>query len=160
VLWITVISYYGYSQREMTPILASVLPSGTTLLDLLIIIIGLVILWIIVSIPAYIAGKVVTAGKSTLGEAMLATLFGPIVYAIVLVGASFFLGAIIGSGAYILALILALIAWIGIYKSTFRTGWLGAIAIGILAAIIFIILSIIITALLGVTIPGQFFPKI
>jgi hypothetical protein len=145
----------------MAAILASVLPSGTTLVDLLIILIGLVILWIIVSIPAYIAGKIVTSGKSTFGEAMLATLLGPIVYAIVLVGVSFFLGAIIGSGgAYVLALILALIAWIGVYKSTFRTGWLGAIAIGILAAIIFIILSIIIAALLGVTIPGQFFPKI
>jgi hypothetical protein len=144
----------------MTQILASVLPSGTTLVGLLIILIGLVILWIIVSIPAYIAGKIVTAGKSTFGEAMLSTLFGPIVYAIVKVGVSFFLGAIIGSGAYVLALILALIAWIGVYKFTFRTGWLRAIAIGILAAIIFIILSIIIAALFGVTIPGQFFPKI
>jgi hypothetical protein len=144
----------------MTPMIASVLPSGTTLLDLLIIIIDLIILWIIISIPAYIAGKIVTAGKSTFGEAMLATLLGPIVYAIVLVGVSFFLGAIIGSTAYVLALILALVAWIGVYKSTFRTGWLGAIAIGILAIIIFIILSIIISALLGVTIPAQFFPKI
>ena len=144
----------------MTPMIASVLPSGTTLLDLLIIIIDLIILWIIISIPAYIAGKIVTAGKSTFGEAMIATLLGPIVYAIVLVGVSYFLGAIIGSGAYVLALILALVAWIGVYKSTFRTGWLGAIAIGILAIIIFIILSIIISALLGVTIPAQFFPKI
>jgi hypothetical protein len=144
----------------MTPVLASVLSSGTTLLDLLLIIIGLAILWIIVSIPAYLAGKIVTAGKSTFGEAMLATLFGPIVYAIVLVGTSFFLGAIIGGGAYVLALILALIAWIGVYKSMFRTGWLGAIAIGILAAIIFTILSIIIAALFHSTIPGQFFPKI
>jgi len=144
----------------MTQILASLLPSGTTLLDLFIIIIGLIILWIIVSIPAYIAGKIVTAGKSTLGEAMLATLLGPIVYAVVLVGTSFLLGALIGSGAYVLALILALVAWIAVYKSTFRTGWLGAIAIGILAIIIFVIISIIIAALLGVTIPGQFFPKI
>jgi hypothetical protein len=145
----------------MTPILFSVLPSGTTLLDLLIIIIGLIILWVIVSIPAYVAGKIVTAGRSTFGEAMLATLLGPIVYAIVLVGTSFFLGAIIGNGAaIILALILALLAWIAVYKSMFRTGWLGAIAIGILAAIIFIIISIILTALLGVTIPSQFFPKI
>jgi hypothetical protein len=138
----------------MTPILDFVL-SGSTLLDLLIIIIGLVILWIIASIPAYIAGKIVTAGKSTFGEAMLATLFGPIVYAIVLVGVRFFLGAIIGGGAYVFALILALISWIGVYKSTFRTGWLGAIAIGILAAIIFLIIA----ALFGAAIPASFFPK-
>jgi hypothetical protein len=144
----------------MTPILDSVLPSGITLAGLLIIIIGLVIVWIIVSIPVYIAGKVVTSGKSTFGEAMLATLFGPIVYAIVLVVVDFLLGAIIGSGAYIWAFILALIAWIGVYKSTFRTGWLGAIAIGILAAIIFLILGIIIVALFGVIIHIPFFPKI
>jgi hypothetical protein len=144
----------------MTPILDSILPSGITLTDLLIIIIALVILWIIVSIPVYIAGKIVTAGKSTFGEAMLATLFGPIVYAIVLVGVDFLLGAIIGSGAYIWAFIFALIAWIGVYKSTFRTGWLGAIAIGILAAIIFLILGMIIAALFSVIIPRPFFPKI
>jgi hypothetical protein len=144
----------------MTPILDSILPSGITSAELLIIIIGLVIVWIIVSIPIYIAGKIVTAGKSTFGEAMLATLFGPIVYGIVWVVVDFFLGAIIGSGAYIWAFILALIAWIGVYKSTFRTGWLGAIAIGILAAIIFLILGIIIAALFGVIIPKPFFPKI
>jgi hypothetical protein len=147
----------------MTSIPNSILPSGTTLTDLIIVIIGLVILWIIVSIPVYIAGKIVTAGKSRFGEAMLATLFGPIVYAIVLVGVSFFLGEIIGSETRVtalLAFVLAVIAWVGVYKSTFRTGWLGAIAIGILAAIIFLILSMIMTALLGVTIPGQFFPKV
>jgi hypothetical protein len=144
----------------MMPILDSVFPSGITLTDLLIIVIGLVIVWIIVSIPVYVAGKIVTSGKSTFGEAMLATLFGPIVYGIVLVVVDFFLGAIIGSGAYIWAFILALIAWIGVYKSTFRTGWLGAIAIGILAAIIFLILGIIIVALFDVVIHIPFFPKI
>ena len=143
----------------MMPILNFVL-SGSSLLDLLIIVIALIVLWIIISIPAYIAGKIVTAGKSTFGEAMFATLFGPIVYAIVLVGVRFFLGAIIDGGAYILALILALIAWIGVYKSTFRTGWLGGIAIAILAAFIFLIISLIIAALFGVTIHGSFFPKI
>jgi hypothetical protein len=144
----------------MMPILDSVLPSGITLAVLFFIIIGLVILWIIVSIPVYIAGKIVTAGKSTFGEAMLATLFGPIVYAIVLVIVDFLLGAIIGSGAYIWAFILALIAWIGVYKSTFKTGWLGAIAIGILAAIIFLILGMIIVALFSVAIHVPLFPKI
>ncbi|HML03870.1 MAG TPA: hypothetical protein VK487_10945 [Candidatus Bathyarchaeia archaeon] len=129
-------------------------------MDLLIIVIALIILWVIISIPAYIAGKIVTAGKSTFGEAMLATLFGPIVYAIVLLGVSFFLGTIIGSAAYVLALILALIAWVWVYKATFRTGWLGGIAIAILAFIIFVIIGAIIAALFGVTIPSHFFPKI
>lgn len=138
----------------------SIIPSEITLLNLLIIIISLVILWIIVSIPAYIAGKIVTNGKSTLGEAMAATLLGPIVYVIVLLGAGFFLGEIIGTGAYIWAYILAFVAWIGVYKSTFKTGWLGALAIAILAIIVFVVLGIIIGALFGLTMPGTFFPKL
>ena len=49
---------------------------------------------------------------------------------------------------------------IGVYKSTFKTGWLGALAIAILAAIIFLIVSVIIAVLFGVMVPGNFFPKI
>ena len=45
-----------------------------TLTSLLVTIIGLIILWIVVSIPVWIAGKAITGGKGTFGEAMLATL--------------------------------------------------------------------------------------
>jgi len=38
-----------------------------------------VILWIIVSIAVYIAGKVVTSGKFTIGDAMASALLEPIV---------------------------------------------------------------------------------
>jgi hypothetical protein len=138
---------------------SGIIPSKITLLTLLIVIIGLVILWIIVSIPVYVAGKIVTNGKSTLGEAMAATLLGPIVYVIVLIGVDFFLGQIIGRSAYLLAYILALVAWIGVYKSTFKTGWLGALAIAILAIILFVVLGAIIIALFGLTAPASFFPK-
>ena len=138
---------------------SGIIPSEITLLDLLIIIIGLVILWVIVSIPVYVAGKIVTNGKSTLGEAMAATLLGPIVYVIVLVGVGFFLGQIIGRSTYFLAYILAFVAWIGVYKSTFKTGWLGALVIAILAIILFVVLGIIIIALFGLTAPGSFFPR-
>lgn len=141
----------------MIPGLERIIPSEFTLLSLLLIIIGLVVLWIVVSIPVYIAGKAVTGGKSTLGDAMAATLLGPIVYVIVLVGVDFFLGEIIGGGAYIWAYIMAFIAWIWVYKSTFKTGWLGALATAILAIIVFVVLSIIISALIGFIIPGLFF---
>ena len=103
-----------------------------TLTSLLVTIIGLIILWIIVSIPVWLAGKAVTGGKATFGDAMIATLFGPIVYAITIFVVGYFLGAAIGSSAYIIALILALIAWIWVYKASFRTSWLGGIAIAIL----------------------------
>lgn len=129
-----------------------------TLIDLLIIVVGLIILWVIVSIPAYLAGKLVTGGKSTLGDAMLATLAGPIVYAITLIAADFFLGAIIGPGAYLWALIFAFIAWIWVYKASFRTGWLAATGIALLSLVVFAVLSIILHALFGLAIPAPFFP--
>jgi hypothetical protein len=119
----------------------------------------LIILWIIVSIPAYLAGKVVTGGRSTFGEAMIATLFGPIVYAIALFVADFFLSAIIGGIAYVLALILAFIAWVWVFKASFRTSWLSGLAIAILSVIVFWILSIILGFLFGAIIPAHYFPN-
>ena len=129
-----------------------------TLSSLIILIIGLIIFWIIVSIPVYIAGKIVTGGRSSLGNAMAATLLGPIVYIIVLFAVDFFLGAIIGSSAYIWAFILAFIAWLGIYKSSFNTSWLGALAIAIIAVIVFAILNILLGELFGIHLPFSFFP--
>jgi hypothetical protein len=131
-----------------------------TLTSLLLTIIGLVILWIVVSIPVWLAGKAVTGGKATFGEAMIATLFGPIVYAITLIIVDYFLGALIGSTAYIIALILAFVAWIWVYKASFKTGWLGGIAIAILAVIIFAVISIVLGALFGLIVPAPFFPHI
>ena len=127
-------------------------------MSLLVTIIGLIILWVVVSIPVWLAGKAVTGGKATFGEAMLATLFGPIVYAVTLIIVGYVLGSLIGSTAYVIALILALITWIWVYKASFRTGWLGAIAVAILAWIIFVVVSIIFGALFGIVIPGTFFP--
>jgi hypothetical protein len=148
--------------RIMVGILGTLI-GEMTLLNLLVAIIGLVILWIIVSIPVYIAGKIVTAGKSTLGEAMIATLLGPIVYALTVIVVDFFLGAIIGAGAYTWAIILALIAWVGVYKASFETGWLGAIAIAILAIIVFAVLGIFLGAFLsyffGLTVPAPLLPR-
>jgi hypothetical protein len=129
-------------------------------MSLLVTIIGLIILWIIVSIPVWLAGKAVTGGKATFGDAMIATLFGPIVYAVTLIIVDYFLGALIGSTAYIIALILALIAWIWVYKASFKTGWLGGIAIAILAWIIFVVISIILGAVFGLVVPAPFFPHI
>jgi hypothetical protein len=120
----------------------------------------LVILWIVISIPAWLAGKAITGGKSTFGDAMVATLVGPIVYFVILIAVDFFLGTVIGSGAFIIALILAFIAWIWVYKSSFGTSWLGGLGIAILSIIIFAILSVIIGALFGLAVPASFFPHL
>ena len=118
--------------------------------------IGLIILWIIVSIPVWLAGKAVTGGKATFGDALLATLAGPIIYFVVVFLVGFFLGA----SALIFGYILALIAWIWVFKASFSTGWLRAILIAILGWVIFIVLSIIIGALFGLAYPAPFFPRI
>lgn len=140
--------------------MSNLIIGNMTLTSLLVTIIGLIILWIIVSIPVWLAGKAVTGGKAAFGEAMIATLFGPIVYAVTLIIADYFLGALIGSTAYIIALILAFIAWIWVYKASFKTGWLGGIAIAILAVIIFAVISIILGVIFGLVVPAPFFPHI
>jgi hypothetical protein len=140
--------------------LSNLIIGNMTLTSVLVTVIGLIILWIIVSIPVWLAGKAVTGGKATFGDAMIATLFGPIVYAVTLIIVGYFLGTLIGSTAYIIALILALLAWIWVYKASFRTGWLGGIGIAILAWIIFVVISIIFGALFHVAVPGTFFPHI
>jgi hypothetical protein len=122
--------------------------------------VALIILWIIISIPVWIAGKALTGGEATFGDALLATLVGPIIYAIVTFLVDFFLSSIIGSTAYVFGLILALIAWIWVYKASFQTGWLKAILIAILAWVMFIVLNFIVGALFGVAYPSPFFPTI
>jgi hypothetical protein len=122
--------------------------------------IGLIILWIVVSIPVWLAGKAVTGGKATFGDALLATLAGPIVYFIVVFLVGFFFSSIVGSTALIFGYILALITWIWVFKASFRTGWIRAILIAILAWVIFVVLSIVIGALFGIIYPAPFFPRI
>lgn len=93
-----------------------------TLPGLLVTLIGLIILWIVVSIPVWLAGKAVTGGKATFGDALLATLAGPIVYFIVSFLVGFFFSAIVGSVAFVFGYILALIAWIWVFKASFEQG--------------------------------------
>jgi hypothetical protein len=140
--------------------LSNLIIGNMTLESLIVTIIGLIILWVIVSIPVWLAGKAVTGGKATFGEAMIATLFGPIVYAVTLVVVDFLLGGAIGSTGYIIALILAFIGWIWVYKASFKTGWLGGIAIAVLAVIFFVVISVILGAIFGLVVPAPFFPHI
>ena len=51
--------------------MSNVIIGNMTLWSLLVTIIGLIILWIIVSISVWLAGKTVTGGKATCGEAMI-----------------------------------------------------------------------------------------
>jgi hypothetical protein len=159
-LYANLLRICGGSTENMMPFAYVPIIGEFTLFNIFIFVVGLIILWIIVSVPVYMAGKIVTRGESTIGDAMIATFFGPLAYAVTLVIADFFLGAIIGSEAYVLALVIAFVAWIGVFKASFKAGWLGAFAIAVLAILIFAAISIFFGTLLGVVVPAPFFPRL
>src|SRR5271154_152524 len=136
----------------MTPLLD--LPGlPTTLSATLIWIIGLVILWVVISIPVYFAGKMINEGKARIGQAMGATLGGALVYFIILYGVVFFLGARLGATAALLGPGLALIAWLAVYRASFETSWTRALGIVVVAWLVLFVLDAVLVALVGVSIP-------
>jgi len=125
----------------------------STVAGILVYLVGLLVLWVIVSIPVYFAGKVLTGGRSGLGDAMGATLGGGIAYFVVFFVVSFFLGAVIGSSAAVFALLLALLVWLAVYKAAFRTSWIRAVGIVVLSWLILIIIDYAMVHVFGVTLP-------
>jgi len=122
--------------------------------DLIILLGAFVIIWVIASFPAYLAGKLVTAGRATFGAAMGATLGGVIVYGLTVVLVGFFLGAVIGPTAILWGVILGFVAFLGVYRAAFHTSWLGAFGIAVLSMVVALILNLIIGALFGVSFPA------
>lgn len=119
------------------------------------VIVGLLVVWIIVSIPVWIAAKILTLGRVKFSRAMLVTALGPIIYAIVFFIFAALLTAIVGDPTVpvIIAFIVAFIAWIGVFKKGFHTGWLRALGIAILATILFAVIGFIISLLIQVIVP-------
>ncbi len=128
---------------------------GGSIIAALALVFGLLILWVLVSIPVWIAAKIVTVGKARFTRAMLVTAVGPIVYAIVFFASSVLLEMTLSEKIFIttIAFILAFIAWIGIFKLGFETGWIRALAIAILATIVFAVIGAIITIGLQALVP-------
>jgi hypothetical protein len=129
----------------------------TTISALLIWVVGLVILWVVISIPVYFAGKVINQDKARFGQAMGATLGGELVYFIILYGVVFFLGASLGATAALLGLGLALLAWLAVYRASFDTSWMRALGIVLVAWLVLLVLDALLVAFLGVSIP-KFYP--
>lgn len=119
------------------------------------VIIGLLVLWIIVSIPVWIAAKILTRGRVKFSRAMLVTALGPIIYAIVFFLFAALLTATVGDPTVpiITGFIVAFIAWIGVFKKGFDTGWLRALGIAILAIIVFAVIGLIISFLIQLIVP-------
>ncbi len=126
-------------------------------LSLLVYLIGLVILWIVVSIPVYFAGRAIKGKDAGFGQAMTATLGGVVVYYLVFFAVAYFLGAVIGPPAGVLALILGFVAWLAVFRGAFSTSWFGAIGIVVIAWLILLVLDFVLIAAFKVKFP-DFFP--
>ena len=130
--------------------------SADFVLGIIALLVGLLILWIVVSIPVWLAAKVLTLGKARFTRAMLVTAVGPAIYAAVFFISAFVLSVTLGEQLFVAALsfIIAFIAWIGVFKMGFETGWLRAFAIAVLATIVFIVIGTIVTLALQALIPA------
>jgi hypothetical protein len=119
------------------------------------VIIGLLVLWIIVSIPVWVAAKILAMGRVSFSRAMLVTALGPVVAAVVFFIFAVLLTAIVGDPTVpiIIGLIVAFVAWIGVFKRGFHTGWLRALGIAILSIIVFAVIGLIISFLMQVIVP-------
>lgn len=114
-------------------------------------------LWVVVSVPVYFAGKMVKGDSAGFGDAMGATLGGVVVYYVVYFGGAFALGAVLGPPAGVIASVLGFLGWLAVFRGAFRTSWLGAVGIVVLAWLILLVLDVILVAIFGVRFP-DFYP--
>ncbi len=129
-----------------------------TLVGIIVLIVALVILWAVVSIPVYVAGKLITDGKSDFGDAMSATLGGAIAYVLVLWGGTFLLSFLVTPVlAVVISFVLALAIWVAVYSSAFDTSWLGGLAIAIVGWAVLVVIDLVLVSVFGVGIP-KFYP--
>ncbi len=126
----------------------------TIMLSLAVVIVS----WIILSIPVYISARVITMGRIRFTTAMLASLIAPLLYFAIVIG-SLLLMDRIGMASILLALIVAPIAWLWVYKRMFNTGWLRALGITVLSFILFIVLAWIVSVILGIALPDVYIPN-
>jgi hypothetical protein len=132
------------------------LPS--TLPGIFILAVGLLVLWAVVSIPVYISGELILGGqKASLGSAMGATLGGALAYVIVLYAGAFFLDALLGPSAVVIAFALAIAAWLAVYRASFNTGWMAAIGIVAVGWVVLVVIDLVLTSVFGVSFP-KFYP--
>lgn len=122
------------------------LPTG--LASVIAIVLTIIIAWIIISIPLYLAGKLISGKHTTFGRAMLAAIVAPVVtlffFFLVTVGLALFLGPF----SLIVGGIIAILVLSYVYASIFDTSLLGGFGIAILGTIITYIMTLIVAALM------------
>ena len=116
---------------------------GSTLLGVIVL---FIIYLLVIGFVLWLAGEIVVGRRVTFGEALGIAGVGTF-----LVGASIALLGLIG-------LLLGLVIFLLLVKHYFKTGWLGAIGVGIMAIIVLVVLTFILGAVLVGTLFG--FPKL
>lgn len=109
-----------------------------------------VISLIVLTLVLYVAGLVVVGGdRARLSSAFAIALLG--VFVDFALGIAFTLLQLPVSISFeyllILRAFLTLLVWLSLIKNFYRTGWLGALAVAILAVIIMVVLQILLAAL-------------
>jgi len=108
------------------------------------LVINLIINIIILSPVLWIAGRLLAGkDKAKFTDALWIVILGTLIGAVF---QYFFSG--------IIAAIIVLFIWLALVKHFFDTGWLKALAIAILAIIIWIVIAVIIAIIIGVAIIG------
>jgi len=119
----------------------------TTVPGLVVLAVALIAIWIAVSIPVYVSGELITHGRASLGSAMGATLGGWVAYFIVL------FAPYLGASALLISLVLALVAWLAVYRASFETSWTGALGIVVVGWVVLIAMNAILISFFGVALP-------
>jgi len=106
-----------------------------------------VLVWVFVSLPLYMAARIVTDGRATLGAAMIGTLLGALVYYITFLLSSQVSGYFVsGDLPVVLGIVLGFLAFLGFYKALFHTTWPRALLIAILAVVITVVILFVLAA--------------
>lgn len=111
-------------------------------LQLLFAFINFLLNLVVISGFLYIAGRLVVGGKrATYTDAFVIAL----------------LGTLFESACFLfvpwpfIALLLSIVFWLAMIKNFYETGWLGAVAVAVLAVLAFIIISLIVAVALKIT---------
>jgi hypothetical protein len=95
----------------------------------------------ILAVFIYLAGLIVVGGKrALLRDAFIISLLGTVSSTILLMLIPYRL----------IALIISVVVWLLLIKGFYETGWLGAIAVGILTVIISVVITIVLALIFGI----------
>jgi len=133
----------GGSQNQFRNLINKLIEAVGFGLAILVAIAVFLIHVLILSAVIYIAGLMVVGGrKATFGDAFKISLLGTVLGELIYAAISFFVPLV--------GLIVYILIWLALIKQYFETGWLNALAIGILAVIVRIALIIIMGLLLAI----------